>query len=217
MTTDRARAVTAAVLAATVLQLLVASLVPDLPQFEGKGFAARLALYPVLMLLVPALLWLWHRGRSAARAPAGAAARPGQVAAEPAAPPWVAFALIMAPFLVDVTGNSLDLYDRVVWWDDANHLVNWFLLCLGLGLVLLPDVVAPPWALAVLVTGGGALLAVVWELGEWFTFIRHGTELATAYRDTLGDEALGTTGAALAAAVLLRCRGALRAGQRARR
>jgi hypothetical protein len=92
----------------------------------------------------------------------------------------------------------------VVWWDDANHLVNWFLLCLGLGLVLLPGVHAPRWVLAGLVTGGGALLAVLWELGEWYTFIRHGTELATAYEDTLGDEALGTTGAALAAVVLLR-------------
>jgi hypothetical protein len=185
VTTGRARLATAVVLAATVLQLLVASLVPGLPQFEGKGFTARLVLYPALMLLVPALWWLGHRGLR---------------------PPWTGFAVLMTPFLVDVTGNSLDLYDRVVWWDDANHLVNWFLLCLGLGLVVLPGVVAPTWVVAAVVTGGGAVLAVVWELGEWFTFIRHGTELATAYQDTLGDEALGTTGAAIAAAVLVRIR-----------
>jgi hypothetical protein len=67
-------------------------------------------------------------------------------------------------------------------------------------------VIAPQWVLAGLVTGGGALLAILWELGEWYTFIRHGTELATAYEDTLGDEILGTTGSALAAAVLLRLR-----------
>lgn len=185
MTSQRARRAAGVVLAATVLQLLVASLVPGLPQFESKGFMARLVLYPVLMLLVPALWWLGHRG---------------------AEPPWAAFAVIMTPFLIDVTGNSLDLYDRVVWWDDANHLVNWFLVCLGLGLVLLPSVEAPPWVVAALVTGGGALLAIVWELGEWFAFIRHGTELATAYQDTLGDEVLGTTGAAIAAAVLFRMR-----------
>jgi len=185
VTTGRARLATAVVLAATVLQLLVASLVPGLPQFEGKGFTARLVLYPALMLLVPALWWLGHRGQP---------------------PPWTGFAVLMTPFLVDVTGNSLGLYDRVVWWDDANHLVNWFLLCLGLGLVVLPGVVAPTWVVAAVVTGGGAVLAVVWELGEWFTFIRHGTELATAYQDTLGDEALGTAGAAMAAAVLVRIR-----------
>jgi hypothetical protein len=198
VTPDTARRVSLMVLAGTVVQLAVASFVPGLPQFEGKGFAARLALYPAMMLLVPVLWWLRHRERGASDGPASVAAAPR--------PPWTGFAVLMAPFLVDVTGNSLDLYDRVVWWDDANHLVNWFLLCLGLGMVLLPGVVAPRWVVAALVTGGGALLAIVWELGEWFTFIRHGTELATAYEDTLGDEALGTTGAALAAAVLVRWR-----------
>jgi hypothetical protein len=117
----------------------------------------------------------------------------------------------MTPFLVDVTGNTLNLYDRVFWWDDVNHLVNWFLLCLGLGLVVLPGIVLPGWVLVGLVTGGGALLAVVWELGEWFTFIRFSSELATAYEDTLGDETLGTTGAALAAVVLLHRRRGRRA------
>ena len=42
----------------------------------------------------------------------------------------------MPPFLVDVTGNSLDLYDTVVWWDDVNHFVNWLLLLTGLGLLV---------------------------------------------------------------------------------
>ena len=49
------------------------------------------------------------------------------------------------------------------------------------------------------VTGGvGALLAIGWELAEWWTFIRHGTELATAYTDTLGDLVLGTLGGIVA-------------------
>jgi len=213
VTPGRARALTGVLLAATVVQLLVASFVPGLPQFEGKGFVARLAVYPVLMLVVPVLWWLWHRRRAPAAAGRerpvsrdGAGGENGTVADNGAVTPWAGFALLMAPFLIDVTGNSLDLYDQVVWWDDANHLVNWFLVCLGLGVVLLRNVVAPTWIVAAVVTGGGALLAVVWELGEWFTFIRHGTELATAYQDTLGDEALGTTGAAIAAAVLVRIR-----------
>ena len=104
----------------------------------------------------------------------------------------------MAPFLIDVTGNTADLYDSVVWWDDANHFVNWFLLCAGLGLLVARTEVAPRWALAMLIAGIGALLAIGWELGEWYTFIRHGTELGTAYEDTLGDEVLGTLGGALA-------------------
>lgn len=173
------------ILLATVVQLLVATVASDLPQFEGKGFAARLVAYPVLMLLVPAVWFVRQRLR-----PSGADV------------PWVAFALVMSPFLVDVTGNTLDLYDSVTWWDDANHLVNWFLLLAGLGLLLPVSRLVGRWVLAAFVTGLGAVLAIAWELAEWFTFIRHGTELATAYEDTLGDEVLGTVGAALAGAVV---------------
>ena len=109
----------------------------------------------------------------------------------------------MAPFLIDVTGNTLDLYDSVVWWDDANHFVNWFLLNAGLGMLVLRRV-GIAWVRVLLVTGLGAILAIGWEVGEWYTFIRHGTELDTAYQDTLGDEALGTLGALLAGLVLAR-------------
>jgi hypothetical protein len=50
------------------------------------------------------------------------------------------------------------------------------------------------------------MLAIVWELGEWYTFIRHSSELATAYEDTLGDEALGSLGGLTAALILIRVR-----------
>ena len=171
-----------AVLAVTVGQLLVATLVPGLERFEGKAFAARLLAYPALMLLVPAGYALLRRRRGA----------DGPL-------PWGAFALLMLPFAIDVTGNTLDLYDSVTWWDDANHLVNWFLLALGAGLLLARAGVRPRWALGVLVAGVGALLAVGWELAEYVTFIRGGTELDTAYTDTLGDLALGCLGGTVAA------------------
>ncbi len=172
------RSVAVAVFAATVVQLAIGALVPGLQQFEGKAFGARLIAYPLMMLLVPGWWWLVHRSR---RAPV----------------PWGAFALVMAPFLIDVTGNTMDLYDRVWWWDDANHLVNWMLLCAGIGLLVATGL-PRAWQQVVLVTGIGAALAIGWELGEWYTFIRHGTELETAYTDTLGDEALGTVGGLLA-------------------
>jgi hypothetical protein len=175
---------------ATVGQLVVATFVSGLPQFEGKGFGARLVAYPVMMLFVPAL-WAAHRRWRT----------PGEWDAQQW--PWLAFALIMAPFLIDVTGNTLNLYDSVGWWDDANHFANWFLLCTGIGL-LLRSRVQPAWALGVLIAGVGALLAIGWEVGEWYAFIRHGTELDTAYEDTLFDEVLGASGAALAGFVVAR-------------
>jgi hypothetical protein len=170
------------IFALTVGQLAIATFVSGLSQFEGKGFGARLVAYPVLMAAVPAwwLLLRWRRG-------------------DQSDVPWWAFSLLMAPFLVDVTGNSLNLYDTLPWWDDANHFVNWLLLCSGFGLLLTRMVSTSRWLLVVAITGLGALLAIAWELGEWYAFIRHGTELDTAYQDTLGDEALGTAGALVAA------------------
>lgn len=46
------------------------------------------------------------------------------------------------------------------------------------------------------------LLAIGYELAEWHTFIRHGTNDDPPYEDTLGDLALGVLGA-LGAAVLV--------------
>ena len=176
-----------AILTLTVAQLLVLALAPDMEQAEEKGFGARLAFYPLLMLLAPTV-WALVRWLRSSTAPM----------------PWTPFALMMSPFLVDVTGNTLDLYDQVPWWDDANHFGNWVLLCCGLGLLMLQARMTPPWALGITVTGAGAVLAILWELGEWWTFIRHGTERRTAYEDTLADETLGTLGGAVAAVIITR-------------
>ena len=114
----------------------------------------------------------------------------------------MAFTWIMLPFLINVTGNTLDLYDSIWWWDDANHFVNWFFLNLGVGLLLAGPARQPRWALLLMVGGLGAILAIGWEIGEYFAFIRAGTELATAYTDTLGDLVLGTLGALAAGALV---------------
>ena len=176
----------ALVLVATVAQLAVATFVPGIERFEDKAFGARLAAYPVMMLFVPAVWWLAVGRR-----------RPEVT------PPYVAFALIMLGFLIDTTGNSLDFYDSLVWWDDLNHFINWFFLLCGIGLIIARDL-KPRWAQVLLVAGLGCLLALGWEIGEWYTFIRHGTELDTAYEDTLADMTLGSCGAFLAALVVAR-------------
>jgi len=178
----RARSVVGIVFVLTIVQLVVGTF-GGLDQFAGKGFGYRLAAYPFLMLVVPAVWW-WRTRRGD--------------------PPWTAWALIMVPFLIDVTGNTANLYDTVAWWDDANHFVNWAFLCAGLGLLIARLDPEPRWLLVLLITGLGAALAIGWELGEWYTFIRRGTELDGAYQDTLGDEALGTAGALVAGVLVER-------------
>ncbi len=179
----------AVLLVLTVGQLLVATFwAGDLEQFDGKGFGARLVLYPAMMLAVPVVWWFVTDRRED--------------------PPWAAFAWIMLPFLVDVTGNTLNLYDSVTWWDDANHFVNWLFLGLGAGLLITRGRARPNAEIVLLVAGIGAIMAIFWEVGEYYAFIRGGTELDTAYTDTLGDEVLGTLGALTAGAITaLRRRG----------
>jgi hypothetical protein len=174
------------VLVLTVAQLAVAKYVPGIERFADKAFGARLIAYPLLMLVVPFLWWVVVKRRNPDRPP-----------------PYGAFTLVMLPFLVDVTGNSLDLFDALVWWDDFSHFANWALLMTGVGL-LICGAVRPSWAVVLLVAGLGALIALGWELGEWYTFIRHGTEIETAYEDTLGDETLGTLGALVAGLLVAR-------------
>ncbi|AXT85105.1 hypothetical protein C6I20_07865 [Aeromicrobium sp. A1-2] len=190
MTTLRNRGLlaAAAIFALTVVQLTVGAF-GGLEQFDGKGFGYRLIVYPVLMLIIPATWWWRTRGRTTV----------GEL-------PWGASALIMSPFLVDVTGNTIDLYDRVEWWDNANHFVNWVLLLWGCGLLLRLVWTGPTWTLVLTITGLGAVLAIGWEIGEWYTFIRRGTELDGAYEDTLSDELLGTLGALLAGLIVGRTR-----------
>ena len=167
------------ILAVTVVLLLAAVLVPGADQFDDKGWAVRLVAYPALMLVAPAIWWLVRGRRGAGPAP------------------YVAFGLIMAPFLSDTAANWLDLFRKVGWWDDLSHFAHWFLLCTGIGLLVAPHV-RPRWLVVPLVAWMGSALALGWELGEYALFIGAGKEAGGAYRDTLGDESLGTTGALVA-------------------
>ena len=185
------------ILVLTVAQLVAAAFL-GLDQFAAKAFGARLIGYPMMMLALPVGWALVARLRGVA-----------------SPIPWGATALIMWGFFFDVTGNTLNLYDTLEWWDDANHFLNWVTLSLGVGLCLArgAGAQAPRWLLAIATAGAGAMLAIAWELAEWYTFIRHGTELDTAYQDTLGDEAAGTLGGITAGLILVWILGRRRAAK----
>lgn len=154
-----------------------------LERFEEKGFGWRLLWYPAAVLALP-VLWRALKKRGPY--------------------PFLADALITFPFFVDVMGNVLNLYDTIDWWDDANHFANWLFLSLGVGVLLLRTRYEP-LALAGFVLAFGASLAIVWELGEYLTFIRtNEDEFDTAYTDTLGDLTFDLVGALLAAGITYR-------------
>ena len=159
---------------------------PDLPQFAGKAMTGRAIGYPVAALIVPVVWWLGRRRGWAY--------------------PYAVDVLVVLPFLIDMAGNAANLYDTVTWWDDLNHFVNWAILVAALGIVLVRTRL-PSAAVFGLAVGFGAVTAILWELLEYVTFIRHSSELRTAYTDTLGDLALGLGGSVLAAVGLVLWRG----------
>jgi hypothetical protein len=172
-----------AVKVATVALLAWAVLSPDLPQFQGKAFGGRALAYPIALVALPAVWWLVGRRRIPF--------------------PVVPDILIGLPFLIDVVGNALNLYDTIDAWDDLNHLVNWGLHTAAIGLLLRHGgwgfgtrvVFAFAWAVTT---------AVLWEFAEFATFVQDSPEAATAYADTLGDLALGMTGGLIAAILTAR-------------
>ena len=104
----------------------------------------------------------------------------------------------MLPFLIDVVGNALDLYDSIDWWDDLNHFVNWGILTTAFGLLLI-RLPLGRLNIAGLMVGFGAVTAVLWEFAEYFTFIRGGPEEADGLHGHARRPALGLSGSAVAA------------------
>jgi hypothetical protein len=163
---------------ATVGLLVLAVVSPDLPQFQGKAFTGRAVAYPIALLALPVLWWLLGRRRLPF--------------------PVVPDILVGLPFLIDVAGNALNLYDTVEVWDDLNHLVNWGLHTAAIGLLLRYG----RWGRATRVAlafAWAVTTAVLWELAEFATFVQDSPEAVTAYADTLGDLALGMLGGLVAA------------------
>ena len=163
-------------LKAALVGLLAFGAFSGLQQFEGKAFLWRLLTYPVAALVVP-VSWA-ALGRTVGY-------------------PYAVDLLLTLPFLIDTTGNALDLYDSIWWWDDANHLVNWALLCGAVGALAWRNRTRS-WETLAFVIGFGAVTAILWEIAEYVAFIRNSPELTAAYTDTLGDLSLGLTGSLLA-------------------
>jgi hypothetical protein len=181
----------AALLAKTALfaLLLTAIIWPDLSGIKGKASGARLVVYPLGALVLP--LWWLAYGRTKSKLHQ--------------AFPWPADLLITLPWLVDLLGNRLNLFDTIDWWDDAMHFVLWALLTAGVLTAFAPRGLTRGLT-AFVALGFGATAAVIWELGEYVAFVRHSPELQTAYTDTLGDLTLGTLGALLAGLIVFQVR-----------
>ncbi len=159
-----------------VVLILVALANPDLGGVKAKAGGSRAVVYPLAMLLVPAIWWLFYRAKSF---------------------PWLGDLLLCLPWFTDTLGNRLNLYDSISWFDDWMHFMNWGFLTAGFLVITLPRGL-PWWRAVERGLAFGMTTAALWEIAEYLTFIRWSPELATAYEDTLGDLVLDMTGTLVA-------------------
>tara|TARA_B110001454_G_scaffold111363_1_gene104571 strand:+ start:5164 stop:5751 length:588 start_codon:yes stop_codon:yes gene_type:complete len=164
---------------ALVVCLLAGILFPGIPGVEGKGWPERCVGYPISLLIVPLV---WHlRGRRVSY-------------------PHLADALFVTPFVLDLLGNLVNLFDTVEQFDDFLHFVNWTFLVAAFVMFLRPYVLAR-WNLVMLGSGLGAIAIVAWEGVEWVIQEMGTSGLQLTYDDTVGDLLLSTSGGILGAAL----------------
>lgn len=109
--------------------------------------------------------------------------------------------------LVAAWAAVLDWYVTVPGLDLAVHAVaNGLLAVMGVLALqrarVLPTL--PGLATVIVITALGALLAVIWEAGEWFGHTVLDDAIQVGYDDTVGDLVSGTVGSALAGFVVAR-------------
>jgi hypothetical protein len=161
-----------------VLLLGLAILVPGFGNMDGKGLLPRVVGYPLAAFAIPLVWFTWWRQRASF--------------------PWAADFLVTFACFSDIFGNVLNLYDSMESFDNFVHLVNTGLLTAAIILLTMHRS-----------TGLGAVLeralafgvsaALVWEIAEYFAFLRWSPERLGAYADTLSDMSLGAIGSLAAA------------------
>lgn len=163
-----------------LLAVAMVALDPAWGNLEGKAPGTRAVTYPLLALVVPLAHHLRRR---------------------PARYPWLADLLVTFPAFSDILGNRMDLYDRVVWFDDFMHFLATG--SLSAAVVLLSGAGHASLVRRLVVAlSAGMTLALAWEVWEYFAFVARSGEGVSAYSDTVGDLALGWLGAATAAVLV---------------
>ena len=168
-----------AIKGALAATLLAGLLFPDIPGVAGKGWPERCVGYPISALVVP-IIWTLRGRRSRY--------------------PYLADALLVTPFVLDLSGNLVNLYDTFEQFDDILHFANWTFLVAALVLFVAPQGLAR-WNLVLLGSGFGAMAIIAWEALEWVVQEMGTTGLQLTYDDTVGDLVLSASGGVLGATV----------------
>ena len=152
--------------------ILMPMLAPDLPQFQGKAMGTRIITYPMAVFIVPLIWWLLGRRSTY---------------------PHLVDILVVLPFVVDSSGNALNLYNTTQNFDRFAHWFNWVFLTTAFGSAV-SVLRITRLNVSALAVGFGATTHVLWEIGEFLVMQMGASGLQLTYNDTLDDMILSFFG-----------------------
>ncbi|MFC1556213.1 hypothetical protein ACFL67_03935 [candidate division KSB1 bacterium] len=164
-----------------IVLLLLPLWFPDWPQFQGKAMGARLVMYPTAGFVVP-LIWLCMRRR--------------------AKYPHLVDILVVLPFVIDSSGNALNLYNTTAHFDRFAHCFNWISLTAAFGSAVSVLRITRLNA-ASLAVGFGAVTHILWEISEYIIMNLGSIGLQLTYVDTLEDLILSFLGTVIGAILVV--------------
>ncbi len=149
---------------------------PGSSHFQGKAMGVRALIYPISTVVIP-LAWL-ARGR-------------------PRPYPYVADIALVLPFVLDAGANVLGLF-AFKGFDALPHAIGWASLTIAFGLAVAP-IVQSRWVTFGLAVGFGAVVDILWEIGEYLLQRSGASGLQLTYENTIQDLAMSLTGAVVGA------------------
>lgn len=152
---------------------------PGSSHFAGKAMGVRAVLYPATTILIPATWWL---------------------AGTPEPYPFIADIALGLPFVLDAAGNVFGLF-AIRGFDALPHAAGWFFLSIAVGLAIAP-LAGERWIAFGLVVGFGAVVDILWEVGEFLLMRSGASGLQLTYENTIQDLVFSLTGATVAAFVV---------------
>lgn len=161
--------------------VLLALAVPGFAHLDGKGLVPRAVSYPLVAFAVPIVWAVWWRPRASF--------------------PWMVDFLITSTCFTDMLGNCLNLYDAYEPFDNIMHFVNTGILTAAV-ILLTMHRSSPLHAVLERGIAFGVSAALIWEIAEYFAFLRWSPERLGAYADTLSDMSLGALGSVIAAVII---------------
>jgi hypothetical protein len=155
-----------------IVMVVVPLFDPAASQFMGKALALRTIAAPLFVLAIPAI-WLVRR--------------------RPVPYPYLADIMLAVPIVLDAAGNGFGWFVGTPF-ELAPHLLGWLSLALAFGLAVAP-VIEQRWVTFGLVVGFGAIVDVVWEIGEFTLARTGGSGIRLGYSDTMRDLGVSLLGA----------------------